>query len=133
MSPTPPLLTATTGRRAARRAALGAGVVLLALHGLTAGTAATSEGTELTPQQVRLRLDPNVATREELMLLPRIGPTIADYILEYRALLPPGRAFRRAEDLQNVRRIGPLTVAQLRPFLVFPPAHIDAAAEVNLP
>jgi DNA uptake protein ComE-like DNA-binding protein len=116
------------------RAALGVSAVLLAMHSLTARTPAVGERSSLSPEKVRLRLDPNVATREELMLLPRIGPTIADYVIEYRASLPPGRAFQRLEDLENVHRIGPVTVAQLRPFLVFPTARTPATgAEVKLP
>jgi len=120
--------------RTTPRAGLGVGVVLLALHSLTAGIPATIKRPAVTPEQVRLRLDPNVASREELMLLPRIGPAIADSIIEYRESMPPRRAFRRPEDLENVHSIGPLTVAQLRPFLCFPSARADDAnAEVVLP
>ncbi|MFQ5806976.1 MAG: ComEA family DNA-binding protein [Phycisphaerae bacterium] len=127
-------LTVSRLPRVAERAALGAGILLLALHCLTAGTPAASERPPIAPEQVWLRLDPDAATRDELMLLPRIGPTIADYIIEYRESVRPRRAFHRAEDLANVHRIGPLTVAQLRPFLCFPPARTDDTnAEVAWP
>jgi competence protein ComEA len=133
MSTIPLPQTAITRPHVAHRAALGVGGILLALHALTGTTPATNEAGAVTAEQARLRLDPNVATREELMLLPRIGPTLAGYIIEYRASLAPGCAFRHAEDLKNVRGIGPLTVARLRPFLRFPPAPADAVGEVVPP
>jgi DNA uptake protein ComE-like DNA-binding protein len=127
-------LKLTTVPRVSYRAALGVGVVLLALHALTAGTPAKIQQPSVGPEQVRLRLDPNVATREELMLLPRVGPAIADYIIEYRESLAAGSAFRRAEDLESVHRVGPLMVAELRPFLRFPPGRSDdTEAEASLP
>jgi competence protein ComEA len=80
-----------------------------------------------TPDQARLRVDPNVAARDELMLLPRIGPVLADAIIEYRESATPRVAFCSAEDLDHVPRIGPLTVEQLRPLLVFGPERVEAA------
>lgn len=118
----------------AGRAALGAGVMLLVLHSLAARIPRSIEPPSVIPEQVRLRLDPNVATREELMLLPRIGPKLADYIIEYRESVAPECAFDCAEDLVNVHRIGPLTVARLRPLLWFPPVRSDDVnAEAHSP
>jgi hypothetical protein len=117
--------------RAAHRATLGVALVLLGLHGLAAGTRARTGSPAIMREQAWLRLDPNVASREELMLLPGVGPTLADYIIEYREALRPRRAFQCAADLDHVKRIGPVTVAGLRPLLRFPPlssADIDAEA-----
>lgn len=105
--------------RAVRRAAAGAGLVLAITQfflgpwpGIASDEAATA------PRPV-LRIDPNVASRSDLMLLPRIGPALADYIIEYRESRAPEQAFKRAEDLDQVRRIGPVTVENLRPHLRF--------------
>ena len=116
------------------RAAAGAGVVLLLLQFPTLGRPALNRSPTVGPEQARLCFDPNVATREELMLLPRIGPVLADAIIKYRELSGPGRTFRCADDLENVHRIGPATVEQLRPLLCFPPtrAH-DGDTEVRVP
>ena len=44
----------------------------------------------------------NTATREELIELPGIGPSMADKILEYRKQHP----FQSLEDIMNVKGIG---------------------------
>ena len=56
-------------------------------------------------------LDLNTATKEELMLLPRIGETLAERILAYRA--ENGR-FIATEQLMDIDGIGEGTYASLR-------------------
>jgi competence protein ComEA len=56
----------------------------------------------------------NTATREELDLLPGVGPATADRILAYRKERGP---FLRPEDLMNVRGIGEKKFEQIRPFV----------------
>ncbi len=99
-------------RRAAAAGALLMGAILLG--SIPRPSAMEGAG---PPIDVRLRIDPNVATREELMLLPRIGPVLADAIIDYRTHCGRVPAFRRAEDLDEVYRIGPRTVELLRPHL----------------
>ncbi len=69
------------------------------------------------------RIDPNVASASELAALPTIGPGRAAAIIEYRRAWRASRgdspAFSSADDLANVKGIGPATVEQLRPWLVF--------------
>jgi competence protein ComEA len=48
----------------------------------------------------------NTATTAELETLPRIGPTMAQRIVEYREANGP---FAAIEDIQNVPGIGPAT------------------------
>lgn len=55
-------------------------------------------------------IDPNRATREELMTLDRIGEVYADRIIEERARAP----FRSVDDLQRVKGIGPATIERNR-------------------
>ncbi|MGD8453413.1 MAG: helix-hairpin-helix domain-containing protein [Phycisphaerae bacterium] len=68
---------------------------------------------------VRLRLDPNTATADELALLPGVGPTLAARIIEHRESCTTQPAFTAADDLDSVRGFGPKRVAALRPYLRF--------------
>lgn len=56
----------------------------------------------------------NTASQSELELLPRIGPAMATRIIEYRDQHGP---FRRAEDLDRVKGIGPKTLEKLLPLV----------------
>jgi competence ComEA-like helix-hairpin-helix protein len=62
-----------------------------------------------------MRIDPNTATAAELTVLPGIGPTLAERIIEDREAHGP---FRSIDDLQRVRGVGPKTVERVREFLV---------------
>lgn len=70
------------------------------------------------------RIDPNVADWQTLASLPAIGEKRAKQIVAFReayAAQHAGRpAFRRADDLQLVRGIGPAISETLRPYLIFP-------------
>lgn len=57
-------------------------------------------------------IDLNEAAAAELELLPGIGPTLAQRIIEDRAA---NGAYERVEDLQRVRGIGPRTVEKIAP------------------
>jgi competence protein ComEA len=56
----------------------------------------------------------NKATSEQLTLLPRIGPAIAERILEYRKA---NGDFKRPEDLMMVQGIGEKLFEQLKPYV----------------
>lgn len=60
------------------------------------------------------RLNPNIATNEELQTLPGIGPVLADRIIEYRETV--GK-FQTIDDLLAVKGIGEKTLAKIRPYL----------------
>ena len=57
------------------------------------------------------KLDLNQATVEELDTLPGVGPAIARRIVAFRE---KNGAFKRIEDLMNVRGIGEKTFLRLR-------------------
>jgi competence protein ComEA len=57
----------------------------------------------------------NTATAEQLKLLPRIGPSTADRIIEFRKANGP---FKKADELLAVRGIGEKSLANLRPYVV---------------
>jgi competence protein ComEA len=62
-------------------------------------------------------LDPNTATAEELVTLPEVGPTMANAIIAKRNEKP----FTKADDLLEVKGIGPKTLAKMKPRLKFTP------------
>lgn len=85
------------------RNALGILLVVSLLAPLAA-SAAASAGT----------VNVNTATAEQLQLLPRIGPSVAQRVLEYRK---ENGKFASLEDLMLVRGIGEATFAQLKPYV----------------
>ena len=58
-------------------------------------------------------LDPNTAPIDSLELLPGIGRTLADRIVEYRAVKP----FRQEIDITEVKGIGPKLYERIKPYL----------------
>jgi competence ComEA-like helix-hairpin-helix protein len=73
---------------------------------------------EKLPARLRLllgiKLEINQATAAELQALPRIGPKLAQRVVELRRR---GGPFLSVEDLQRVKGIGPATVERLRPLV----------------
>ena len=62
-----------------------------------------------------LAINPNSASRDELLKLPGVGEATANRIIERRP-------FQNANDLTRVPGIGPKTLEKLRPHLSFPPS-----------
>jgi competence protein ComEA len=62
---------------------------------------------------VGVPLDLNMAGAADLVILPGIGPTRAEAIVQHRQSDP----FRSVEDLLQVHGIGPKTLEKLRPFV----------------
>lgn len=58
-------------------------------------------------------IDINNASKSELQSLPRIGPKMADRIIEWRSNQP----FLVVDELQRVKGIGPKTFAKLAPLI----------------
>jgi hypothetical protein len=71
------------------------------------------------------RVDPNSADWPQLAALPGLGEALARRIVDYRreflATHTGRRAFERLEDLENVKGIGRAMLANLQPYLHFPP------------
>lgn len=63
---------------------------------------------------IRTLVNINKATQAELELLPGIGPALAGRIIEHRTLRG---AFRRVEDLDAVKGIGPKMLERLWPLV----------------
>jgi competence protein ComEA len=64
------------------------------------------------------RLDLNQASRDDLNLLPGVGPALAERIATYREKNGP---FHSVDDLAKVSGIGPVTLQRLRDRLVVAP------------
>jgi len=60
------------------------------------------------------QIDVNTASVAELERLPGIGPTLAERIADDRAARGP---FRRPEELQRVKGIGPQTYDELKDYV----------------
>ncbi|MFQ5610512.1 MAG: helix-hairpin-helix domain-containing protein [Anaerolineae bacterium] len=60
----------------------------------------------------------NTATLEELETLPRVGPVIAQRIIDYREEQGP---FATVDEIMNVRGIGPVTFEGLKDSIVLGP------------
>lgn len=104
----------------AQRALASIAVALMGVNLLVALDGARQrDDCKVSAEQLQLRIDPNRATAAELELLPGIGPTLAARIIAYRENAGAMPAFRQPEDLDRVPRIGPATVARLRPYLQF--------------
>jgi DNA uptake protein ComE-like DNA-binding protein len=70
------------------------------------------------------RIDPNTADWQTLSAIPTLGPKRAKDIVAFRerahASDPSEPVFRSSVDLMHVRGIGPATIENLRPYLIFP-------------
>lgn len=67
-------------------------------------------GAEAATGQVNI----NTATADQLQLLPRVGPSLAARIVEFRET---NGSFKAPEDLLRVRGVGERSFEALRPFL----------------
>lgn len=61
-------------------------------------------------------LNINTATQKELEFLPTVGPGRAQIILEYRERKG---GFKKLEDLERIKGIGPATLEKLKPLIIF--------------
>lgn len=84
---------------------------------LEEGTSGTSSGEgrskKLTLQDVA-PVNINTAPAAVLELLPGVGEKTAEKIIEYRRTTP----FRKADEIMNVKGIGPKKFAEMKPYIV---------------
>jgi competence protein ComEA len=83
------------------------GVWVLATLLLAGGSAIAAEGKAV--------VNINTADTEALMLLPKVGPSVAQRIVEFRE---QNGQFKAAEDLMLVRGVGEKTFELIKPHVV---------------
>jgi len=83
-------------------------VMCVMLAAALAGTAVAAPGAG-SPQ-----VNINTATVQELQLLPRVGPALAQRIVDFRTA---NGAFKAPEELARVKGIGEKSFAQLAPYV----------------
>lgn len=71
-------------------------------------------GAEGKPEGGGKKVNINSADATQLALLPRVGPSVAQRILEYRKQNGP---FKKAEDLMLVQGIGEKTYQLIKPYV----------------
>jgi competence protein ComEA len=87
--------------------ALAAAFILVPLLNVQAGVAAAAD-----------KININTATQADLDKLPRIGPKVAQRIVDFRKEHGP---FKRVEDLMKVKGIGEKTFARLKDLVTVGP------------
>lgn len=85
-------------------------IMTLALAAMLAGQALAAPAATSTAGKVNI----NTASAEQLQLLPRIGPALAQRIVEFRSA---NGAFKAPEELIAVRGIGEKSFANLKPYV----------------
>lgn len=88
---------------------------ILAFMGTGLSAWASSPGTNQEGSKINI----NTATLSQLQELPRIGPKVAQRILDFRQQHGP---FQRIEDLMKVEGIGEKTFQNLKPLITVGPS-----------
>ncbi len=90
------------------RRLISVGVILCIFLGpLLAQQSTRPTGSSTTPSKINI----NTASLEELQTLPRIGPAIAQRIIDYRKEHGP---FKRIEDIMKIQGIGERVFEQIK-------------------
>ena len=90
---------------------------------LAAEKARARERLRAAPLAEGERIDPNRATADEIARLPRVGPALAERIVEWRTA---HGAFRSLADLDSVPGVGPALLREAAPYLRLPAAAAPA-------
>jgi competence protein ComEA len=104
---------------------LGAVLVALALLVPSAAAQESDRSSSMkAPASAPMNL--NTATAAQLESLPGIGARTAALIVEYRQ---KNGAFKKIEDLMNVRGVGEKSFLRLKPLITVTPPKTDRAAQ----
>lgn len=106
---------------------IGAVAILLAFHGFrkTRFQPGRTNPTIWSSQSNHAKFDPNTANLRELSLIPGLGPSLAEKLVEFRR----EKRLTRPEDLLEIHGIGPATVGKLEQWFVW--VERDSIEEVR--
>lgn len=96
---------------------VGVVAILLVFHGFRKArfqTGRTSPG-DVTLQHSHAQLDPNTANARELGLIPGLGPSLAEKLVQFRR----EKRLTQPEDLLGIQGIGPATITKIRDWFVW--------------
>lgn len=82
-------------------------------QGLSGASGLLSSGAGQAEPKSQFPVSINSASASELEALPGVGPVIARRIVEYRTA---NGGFKSVDDLEQVKGIGPKTLAKMRPY-----------------
>lgn len=109
-APCDPLLPAAN-RLSTATLVLACAAALVLVAGMVLHIQRPARRDRLTPMDVARRIDLNMADAAELTLLPDIGPTLAQRIVDHRRQHGP---FTAIEQITDVAGIGPATFDRVR-------------------
>jgi competence protein ComEA len=101
-------------------------IVLLALGVSAATIGAQTPSTKASSAVTATLVNLNTATSAQLDSLPGIGKATADRIVEYRQ---KNGAFKKPEELMNVRGIGEKNFLKLKPLVTVGAIKMDRASQ----
>ncbi len=81
---------------------------------MTLALAAALAGSALAATPAVSQVNINTASAQQLQLLPRVGPALAQRIVDFRTA---NGEFKSAEELTRVKGIGEKTFALLQPYI----------------
>lgn len=96
---------------------------------MTLALAAALAGEALAATPAPSQVNVNTATVQQLQLLPRVGPALAQRIVDFRAA---NGEFKSAAELTRVKGIGEKTLALLEPY-VSVKGETTLTAKVHVP
>jgi len=96
---------------------VGAVAIFLVFHGFRKTRFQT---TRINPEiensrHIYSRFDPNTANLRELSLIPGLGPSLAEKLVQFRQ----EKRLTKPEDLLDIHGIGPVTIAKIREWFVW--------------
>lgn len=96
------------------RTVAGLAIALLCIPAAVQAQGQAPAKQEAAPKEAAKRVNINSADSSQLSMLPRVGPSVADRIVDFRKDNGP---FKKPEDLMLVQGIGEKTFQLIKPYV----------------